>query len=63
VKDLYRHPELLWLICPVLLYWIGRMVVLAHRRMINDDPIVFALHDPVSRLAGALVIGIVVLAS
>ena len=24
VHELYRRPELLWLICPVLIYWIGR---------------------------------------
>ena len=32
VHPLYRHPELLWLICPVLMYWIGRILMMAHRR-------------------------------
>lgn len=63
VRELYRRPELLWLICPVLLYWIGRVVVLAHRRVLNDDPIVFALSDRVSRLAGAVTVAIILLAS
>ncbi len=45
---LYRHPQLLWLICPILMYWIARMVMMAHRRLVHDDPIVFALKDSVS---------------
>jgi 4-hydroxybenzoate polyprenyltransferase/phosphoserine phosphatase len=46
VQGRYHHPELFWLICPLLLYWIGRVLVMAHRRLIDDDPIVFALRDP-----------------
>jgi 4-hydroxybenzoate polyprenyltransferase len=46
VQGRYHHPELFWLICPLLLYWIGRVMVMAHRRLIDDDPIVFALRDP-----------------
>jgi 4-hydroxybenzoate polyprenyltransferase/phosphoserine phosphatase len=63
VRDIYRYPEALWLICPILLYWLGRVVVLAHRRAIEDDPIVFALRDRNSYLCGGLMILIVLLAS
>ena len=45
VKVLYARPEGLWLICPVLMYWISRIIMLAHRRQLNDDPVVFALKD------------------
>jgi 4-hydroxybenzoate polyprenyltransferase len=62
VKDTYRHPELLWLICPLLLYWFGRIVVLAHRRVVVDDPVVFAFLDRVSRLCCGAMIAIVLLA-
>lgn len=55
VTRLYRHPRLLWLVCPLLLYWIGHMWVLAHRGRIHDDPIVAAVRDPVSYATGALV--------
>lgn len=56
VQQLYSRPRILWLICPVLMYWIGRALILAHRGAIDDDPIVFALKDPVSFLAlGAIV--------
>lgn len=48
VHTLYRRPEVLWLFCPVLMYWIGRTILLAHRRQMHDDPIVFALSDRIS---------------
>lgn len=45
VNQLYNRPEALWLICPLMMYWIGRALVLAHRRLIDDDPLVFAIRD------------------
>jgi 4-hydroxybenzoate polyprenyltransferase len=63
VGGLYRHPELLWLLCPILMYWLSRMVILAHRRVVDDDPIVFALHDRNSRVCAAFMVLFVVLAT
>jgi len=63
VVGLYRHPQLLWLLCPILMYWLSRMVILAHRRVIDDDPIVFALRDRNSRICGAFMVAIVLVAS
>jgi 4-hydroxybenzoate polyprenyltransferase len=48
VNGSYRHPDLLWIVCPIMLYWVGRMLMLAHRRLIHDDPVVFALRDRMS---------------
>lgn len=62
VHALYRHPKYLWLICPILMYWVSRMLMLAHRRLVHDDPIVFALKDRVSLIAG-LCIAAVMLAA
>lgn len=60
-EALYRHPQVLWLLCPLLLYWISRSWLIAHRGAMHDDPIVFALTDWVSRgvllLCAAVVIG------
>jgi 4-hydroxybenzoate polyprenyltransferase len=53
VRPLYRRPELLWLMCPVVLYWIARIWLLAARGELSDDPVVFALHDAASYAAGA----------
>jgi 4-hydroxybenzoate polyprenyltransferase len=55
VMALYGTPLLLWLICPLLLYWISRMWLLAHRGRIDQDPIVATVRDPVSYVIGALV--------
>jgi 4-hydroxybenzoate polyprenyltransferase len=48
VMQLYSSPTLLWLVCPLLLYWISHMVMVTHRGGMTDDPIVFAVSDPVS---------------
>ena len=59
---LYKHPELLLLIGPFLLYWITRMWLWALRGKMTDDPIVFAAKDPASYVIGALVAGIMIMA-
>jgi hypothetical protein len=41
----YSQPRLLWLICPVLLYWISRVWFLTHRGEMDDDPVRFAIAD------------------
>ena len=55
VTVLYRTPALLFLICPLLLFWTGRMWLLAHRGRIHEDPIVASARDPASYLVGLLV--------
>lgn len=54
VEILYSRPEVLWLICPVMLYWISRVWLLAHRGRMNEDPILFAATDGVSYLVAVL---------
>jgi 4-hydroxybenzoate polyprenyltransferase len=46
---LYRHPHWLWAACPLLLFWLSRVWIIAHRGEMHDDPIVFALRDRMSR--------------
>ncbi len=53
---LYPRHELLWLFAPLLLYWISRIWLVTHRGEMHDDPIVFALKDPPSRIVGLLAI-------
>lgn len=52
--ELYRHPKLLWMICPILLYWVSRVWVVAHRGEMHDDPIVFAATDRISQIVVVL---------
>ncbi|MDX1491110.1 MAG: UbiA family prenyltransferase [Pseudohongiellaceae bacterium] len=46
----YATPEVLWLICPLLLYMVSRIWLLAARGEIEEDPVVFALQDRVSQI-------------
>lgn len=63
VRSLYRHPEYLWLICPLILYWIGRVWLLCHRGEMQSDPVVFALRDRVSFIVLLAGFGVMALAS
>src|SRR6185295_11780260 len=45
VTALYNNPAALWFTCPVMLYWISRIWLLAHRGLLHSDPVVFALKD------------------
>ncbi len=58
-RVLYHHPHYLWLLCPLLLYWISRTWAIAHRGVMHDDPVVFAVTDRLSR--GLLVIAALVI--
>lgn len=49
---LYQSTEWMWLALPLLLYWLNRVWLIAHRGEMHDDPIVFALRDSVSRWTG-----------
>ena len=59
---MYRHPSVLWLLCPLLLYWISRIWLIAHRGAMHDDPVLFAARDKVS-LAVLVLAALVVLAA
>lgn len=62
VSAAYARPELLWLVCPLFVYWLGRLTLLAGRGAMDDDPLVFAMRDPTSWLT-ALAIGAAVAAA
>ena len=51
VQAIYSQPEAIWLLCPMLLYLITRMWLLARREELDDDPIRFVLKDYRSLLA------------
>jgi 4-hydroxybenzoate polyprenyltransferase/phosphoserine phosphatase len=62
VIKLYRTPEIIWGAVPLMLLWISWMWLKAHRGLMHDDPIVFAIKDKVSILIGALFVAILVVA-
>ena len=44
----YTSPHWLWPICILFSYWMGRIILLANRSAIDDDPVVFTITDKTS---------------
>lgn len=63
VAKLYKTPQILWMMTPLMIYWITRIWFLANRKQVNHDPIVFALMDKRSYLVGFIAGAILLLAS
>ena len=51
-RSIYPHPEMLWGVCPLFVYWIIRVWLIAHRGNMNEDPILYAFQDRVSYIVG-----------
>jgi 4-hydroxybenzoate polyprenyltransferase len=62
VFSLYRRPQLLWGLCPLLAYWLSRILVIANRGNMDSDPILFAFRDRASYAVAASVLLIIILA-
>ena len=63
VIELYESPAVLWMMCPVLLFWISRMVMVTHRGRMLDDPIVYAAKDRTSQVSILLCVVFVIWAA
>jgi hypothetical protein len=61
--QLYQQPQYIWAACPLLLFWLSRAWLIAHRGQMHDDPIVFALKDRASWLIGAGILLVFALAT
>ena len=62
VEALYKHASRLWLIVPLMLYWLYRVWLLGSRGEMDEDPVIFALRDRVSLAVGACVLAVAILA-
>lgn len=62
-RELYRQPVVLWLLCPLLLYWTSRLWLIARRGLLDEDPIVFAFRDRVSLIVAAICTSVLALAT
>ena len=59
VRMLYSRPEFIWLLCPLLLFWVSWIWLSARRGEMHDDPLVFAIRDRPSWIvacAGAVIV-------
>ncbi len=63
VQRLYRQPMFLWLLFPLLLYWVTRIWILVHRGQMDEDPILFAVKDPATYVVAAIGAAIMILAT
>lgn len=63
ISLLYQNSHALWLMAPLLLYWISRIWLLAERGTLQEDALVFALKDRVSYavLVGSILVGLLAL--
>ena len=59
----YSEPMTLWLLCPLLMYWMGRLWLITARGYLHEDPVVFATTDWVSILVAVAIAVVVALAS
>jgi 4-hydroxybenzoate polyprenyltransferase len=62
VVGLYRRPNMLWLLCPMLLYWFTRLWMIIRRGELKGDPVMFAFHDTATWAVGAVVFAVFVAA-
>jgi len=54
----YPHHARLWLLCPVVWFWLGRIWLMTGRGEMHHDPIVFSLRDRPSWLALAALVAV-----
>ena len=59
ITHLYTRAHRLWMLIPVLILWISRIWLLAHRGKLDEDPVVFALTDRLSPAFGLVALLIV----
>jgi 4-hydroxybenzoate polyprenyltransferase len=53
VVSIYAEPIAIWLVLPILLFWISWVWLKAARGEMHDDPIIFAVKDKASLLVAA----------
>ena len=63
VNQFYNNPKLIWFLMPLLTYWLGRLWIITHRGMMNEDPLIFATKDKTSLLILAIAVVILYFAA
>lgn len=59
ITAIYASSHLLWLLCPLILYWIGRFWLITLRGGMEDDPVLFSIRDKISYLILLAVVAVV----
>ncbi|MEX3009972.1 UbiA family prenyltransferase [Hoeflea sp. TYP-13] len=63
VQNMYEMPLFLWPLCPLILYMLLRIWMLARRKQMHDDPVVFIISDWRSQLVTVVGAVLVLLAA
>lgn len=63
VRVLYCNPNLLWLLFPLMLYWVSRIWILTSRGQMDEDPVLFAVRDRTTILVGVAAVVILWMAT
>jgi 4-hydroxybenzoate polyprenyltransferase len=63
VRLLYSRPQVIWLLCPLLLYMITRLWLLAYRNKLREDPVVFVIRDRPCQLLAILGVALLLAAN
>jgi len=50
VIQMYQAPQFLWIICLLLIYWLGRIWIVTARGYMTEDPLIYATKDRISLL-------------
>jgi 4-hydroxybenzoate polyprenyltransferase len=56
VLEHYKNPQFIWLIIPLLLYWISIIWLITYRGKMHTDPVYFAIKDKRSWLVFMLIV-------
>ena len=62
VRLLYRQPLYLWLLFPLLLYWLCKLWMLAFRGDLHEDPVLYAIRAPSTYAVGFVSLVLLVIA-
>ena len=63
VRDMYSHPDAIWLLCPLLLYTVSRLWLMASRDELHEDPVVFVIRDRRSQILALIAMAFLWIAS
>ena len=63
VMSLYAQPLAIWLLIPILLFWVSWVWLKSSRGQMHDDPIVFAATDKASLIVAAITATVLIYAA
>ena len=62
VEEAYASPGLLWLLLPLMTYWVVRILMLAERGRVDDDPVAFSIRDRGTQVVVLLMAAVAIVA-